>query len=687
MLESATGMTKAPRSKLYRELMQNRGDTDIITYGRQIWSANSTEDEQEAVIIEDEESQLETQINDDNCSTLNAILYGSPGTGKTYSTINHALKIIEPEFYEQHKHDREALKNQFDKQLKANRIGFVTFHQSFSYEDFIEGLRANSDNLGQLTYQIEDGIFKRMCNAAKAKPQLSLSQKRVDIAGKKIWKMSLGNTLGDEGGIYHQCIENNYVLLGYGKNIDFTSCNTRKDVINKYRSENVNIREDKESTDYGVTSVFHFKSEMNIGDLIVISDGNQKFRAIAEVTSDYEYDPYAIENGHYAQKRRVIWHRVYEYSLPAEELFDRSISQMTLYRLRTPTINLDKLQHLLKGNELATKKVIVEPGYQFKGYKVQAITDEEIMIIKPNGSHLPISRSIVHELLNLVRQKIITIKDIADKKVFDRVHIPLEKYLINGYPNVLAPLVEGIINYGIANEVTSNSEKRVLIIDEINRGNIANIFGELITLIEPSKRAGGKESLTVKLPYSKEPFSVPSNLYIIGTMNTADKSLAQLDIALRRRFKFIEMMPDYTVLKDIKVDEINISKMLETINKRIELLYDREHTIGHSFLLPLKTESTIEKLAEIFELEIIPLLEEYFFEDWERVSQVLGDHLKPNKSDLRFINEKFSEEEIELLLGDELDKHGIQRFERNNKALSQPQAYIGIYNPNAETTE
>ncbi|RUA06983.1 MAG: hypothetical protein DSY43_00770, partial [Gammaproteobacteria bacterium] len=166
-----------------------------------------------------------------------------------------------------------------------------------------------------------------------------------------------------------------------------------------------------------------------------------------------------------------------------------------------------------------------------------------------------------------------------------------------------------------------NNKPYILIIDEINRGNISRIFGELITLIESSKRAGNDEEISVKLPYSKEEFSVPNNLYIIGTMNTADRSLALMDTALRRRFDFIEMMPDVGLITD-DCDGVNLQKMLETINQRIEVLYDREHTIGHAFFMKV---DNLEKLKNAFKNKILPLLEEYFYDDFEKIGQVLAD--------------------------------------------------------------
>jgi len=171
----------------------------------------------------------------------------------------------------------------------------------------------------------------------------------------------------------------------------------------------------------------------------------------------------------------------------------------------------------------------------------------------------------------------------------------------------------------------------ILIIDEINRGNISKIFGELITLIEPSKRIGKKEEIKLTLPNSKESFGVPSNLYIIGTMNTADRSIAQIDTALRRRFEFVEMMPKPELIADsskkpIVIDEIKVQEVLKAINERIEYIYDREHTIGHSYFMPLIETPTKEKLDEIFKVNIIPLLAEYFYGDWADIIEVLNDN-------------------------------------------------------------
>ncbi|TDY64173.1 dynein-related subfamily AAA family protein [Algibacter lectus] len=173
-----------------------------------------------------------------------------------------------------------------------------------------------------------------------------------------------------------------------------------------------------------------------------------------------------------------------------------------------------------------------------------------------------------------------------------------------------------------------------IFIDEINRGNVSAIFGELITLIEKDKRSGGKNELSIKLPYSKKEFSVPANLDIYGTMNTADRSVEALDTALRRRFEFKEMMPDYGVIENEMVGDLKLSEVLKTINQRIELLIDRDHSIGHSYFVDVNNE---EELAQAFNNKIMPLLQEYFYGDYGKIGLVLGkgfvEKLKNDKVD------------------------------------------------------
>ncbi|WP_318489460.1 AAA family ATPase [Photobacterium leiognathi] len=513
-------------------------------------------------------------------SPLNQILYGPPGTGKTFHTMEAAVKAAEPDFKWT---DRDQLKAEYELLVSEKRIRFVTFHQSYGYEEFVEGVKAETVD-EKINYKIESGIFKKAVESARAKrvSQLDLSS-HYDLSNRKIWKMSLGNTQNDEGEmVFNECIENNYLLLGYGGNINFEGCNSTSKIKEKFIDAGYQLK----PQDYNVTSVNTLVNKMSVGDIVIISDGNHKFKAIAEITSNYSFID--DDRDWYFQKRDVKWLMIFDEARPVDELFSSSLSQMTLYNLKDSVISRDKLAHLL----------------------------------------------------NESKQEL-----------------------------------EEIKNY-------------VLVIDEINRGNISKIFGELITLIEPSKRKGAEEALEVTLPYSGETFSVPDNLYIIGTMNTADRSLALMDTALRRRFDFVEMMPKPELFEHKTVKNIDLTELLTTLNKRIEVLYDREHTLGHAFLFPVYNEQDEDKAFELlkaaFKNKIIPLLEEYFFDDWNKIRLVLGDNQKEKA--LRFVTKQ--EDSYESLFG---SGHGLNIYEdakvtfqlasfvADDSVWDKPEAYIAIY--------
>ena len=255
---------------------------------------------------------------------------------------------------------------------------------------------------------------------------------------------------------------------------------------------------------------------------------------------------------------------------------------------------------------------------------------------------------------------------------------------------------------GIFKDICERAEEKgnldknyVLIIDEINRGNISKIFGELITLLEPSKRLGETEELKIRLPYSDEEFGVPKNLYILGTMNTADRSIALLDIALRRRFNFIEMPPKYNLLKSIstetidteskdikntKTHNIDLKKLLKAINTRIEFLLDKDHLIGHSYFVKVET---FDDLKEVFRNSIIPLLQEYFYDDFEKIKFVLNikddEDNKDNNSIIR--KEKIESEYIPETLPKNFPKSLKNKtiYEINEEAFEEYENYRNIY--------
>ena len=220
-------------------------------------------------------------------------------------------------------------------------------------------------------------------------------------------------------------------------------------------------------------------------------------------------------------------------------------------------------------------------------------------------------------------------------------------------------------------QTKDESKNKVFIIDEINRGNISKIFGELITLIEDTKR----EKTSVILPYSKKPFTVPKNVFILGTMNTADRSIATIDTALRRRFHFIEMQPNPEILNDVVIEGLNVGELLSRMNKKIALLYDREHTIGHAYFTSLKEKEKpcVEDLAKIFEDSIIPLLQEYFYEDYEKIRLVLGDNKKNNK-EIEFIT--IDDNDFVDLFGNSIDDFEERKtYSINRDAMNSIEAY------------
>lgn len=264
--------------------------------------------------------------------------------------------------------------------------------------------------------------------------------------------------------------------------------------------------------------------------------------------------------------------------------------------------------------------------------------------------------------------------------------------------NISYPIEPGIFMRLCQRANADPAHRYAIFIDEINRGNISKIFGELISLIEVDKRAGMSNAMSLQLSYSGDHFSVPANVDIIGAMNTADRSLALMDTALRRRFDFVEMMPDLSLLSGTKVKGIELESLLEKLNSRIEALYDREHTLGHAFFMPVKKalddgdeEAAFKQLKIAFQKKIIPLLQEYFFDDWNKIRLVLADNQKPDDS-LQFVIEKT--DDLDTLFGNNhaLRRHGQQSTAYELEAFDQeiwnrPQAYHAIYQPQQNTSD
>lgn len=448
-----------------------------------------------------------------NDHELNRILFGAAGTGKTYHTINHALAILENKEVNEINADEKAgrrneLKTIFEKRKSEGRIEFVTFHQSFSYEDFVEGIRAETEN-GNISYSVQPGVFKLICDRARENKKV---MKDLGVrSDATVWKLSIGDLSTRQ-----YCFDNNQMRVGWGETGDLSIEET------KYGDGYTQFS----ATDHHTLE--QFISGVEIGDVIVCLKSTSEICAVGVITGDYFFDeehPSQVRED-YLHCRNVNW-----------------ILKDLAFNIRD-----------LNGGVGLTLKTM---------YRLWRFTWSDLL-----------------QALNK------------------------EGYLVSNDQ--------------------SDPDPYVLIIDEINRGNISRIFGELITLIEDSKRYGAEESLSVKLPYSKKEFSVPKNLYIIGTMNSSDRSLTGLDIALRRRFTFVEMLPNPELLKDIKVEDLKIDKLLEILNQRIEVLLDRDHCIGHANFMSLKEKPTLKHLATIFEQKIIPQLQEYFFDDWGKINLVLN---------------------------------------------------------------
>lgn len=450
----------------------------------------------------------------DNAMPTNLILYGPPGTGKTFATAREAVRLC----------DGEAPESEIDMRARyaelagAGQIRFVTFHQSYSYEDFVEGLRPTTGGDGQenatggFSLQPTPGIFREIATVAEQAMRSSEADEPVDMSGRRVFKMSLGRA-GSEDHIFDAAIEGDYIVLGWGGDIDWSPFEDYDAIHAKWNE----IHPGTNGNDPNIAQTARFRASMREGDLVVVSFGNNRFRAIAEVTGPYEYNPTGEQD--YNHRRAVRWLFVADEPLPIS-FYSRPFMQWSCYLLNEDHLNREALALFLPGSGRSA----LEPA-QF-----------------------------------------------------------------------------------------------VLICDEINRANISKVFGELITLIEPDKRIGAPYELRVTLPYSKHSFGVPSNLHIIGTMNTADRSIALLDTALRRRFVFREIMPEPELLSH--VEDVDLALLLRRLNDRIEYLFDREHQIGHAFLIGCRSRA---ELDEIFRFRIIPLLAEYFHEDWAKIAAALGD--------------------------------------------------------------
>lgn len=471
---------------------------------------------------------------------VNLIFSGPPGTGKTYRTVREAVLLCDPEGgWESAGY--EAVKQRYEELRGLGRIGVVTFHQSYGYEEFVEGIRPvllgedeelDSADDGEVRYRCERGIFKELALLAGS-AGLRLEKEDADFEVR--WQALLQKITEKEG----------YIAEG------------KSGASNRYRLSTTidqQIRLERVHQDFGRRTDY----------LVPASAMRQWWDKRGELGEDFQ----AITT----VRRTAITGDAANF---------------------TPKWILYRELHRLTAEELA--------GAQ-SARETEALTAE-----------VRVQRA--------------------------------QKYLNEGKYSRFYHF--------------DKAEAYVLIIDEINRGNMSRILGELITLLEPTKRLTCPEAMVVSLPYSKDRFGVPPNLHIVGTMNTADRSIALMDVALRRRFEFEEVLPDWRVVRDVlsermagkrsydEVEDVEVRRhinlvvaLMETVNERICFLYDREHQIGHSYFL---NATDLLKLRDTFALRVIPLLQEYFYDSWERLCQVLGCPYDEQGRIARMVGEELNE--------------------------------------------
>lgn len=447
---------------------------------------------------------------------LNQILYGPAGTGKTYSAIVRAMEIVDDRSYGNLIPERyRLLKKRFDQLRRAGRIEMVTFHSNYSYEEFVEGIKPNTENRDMLTYTKENGIFKMLVNVAKAEQLKTSGGGKIDFSTTRVFKLSLRNTNNPEDGdIYEYCIQNDVIAMGYGETVDLACVVSHGDI--QKIIENGSVFKEKRFTGKAIEI---FKLLMREGDIVLISNGNENVRAIAQITGDYEFNDGTVLN--YCHFRPVRW--LYcGGNIPVEKL-------------------------------LITNKLPRQPIYSFCNLRKEGFADYN-----------------------------------------ENINTQYLGQLLGGLP------AARVKNY-------------VLIIDEINRGDIAKIFGELTTLIDDDKRLGADNELTVKLPYTKELFGIPKNLYIIGTMSVADRQTHPVDFTLRRRFSFINLPPR----EDLVPEEIRDIYVL--VNKRINALLGGDYLIGHGYFM-----NRSRSVEDVWFTSVVPLIGEYCRGRWNLLQEILG---------------------------------------------------------------
>ncbi len=480
---------------------------------------------------------------------LNTIFYGPPGTGKTYLTSQRAVQLIEnlsdKELQEQYPpHERAKLKSKFNEYQQQGRVAVLTFHPSFAYEDFVEGIKPFKNERNDLYYDVVDGVFKQMSYNAAYALYLAQQQRSLDTLSEPPETSKQSLPLRPFDALYFEFLDYLKRMMQEGsEEITFeTKQGKAIRLSNINQNSTLAFQTSAGGKTYSVTKHSLAKMYRGFLDVESISQLSEISEVVGQGNTSVMWAAF-----HRLKAFEATRYRIYNALLSNHQLSENSVSAVQYRQMKQATRQLDFSQ-------------LASADYRQAG------------------------------------------------------------------------------NF-------------IIVIDEINRGNPASIFGELISLIEEDKRAGLTEALQTILPYSREPFRVPPNLYIIGTMNSADQSVDTLDVAFRRRFTFQAIHPNPEVLKPaiaISVEnledsnqdtlaqaaepmanysqKIHLDKLLTAMNERLLWLRGEDYEIGHAYFLPVLTaDDPLAALRQAMYQRIIPLLEEYFFSDWDERIAVLGN--------------------------------------------------------------
>ncbi|WP_245853441.1 AAA family ATPase [Maliponia aquimaris] len=511
---------------------------DMLDVQSALWVVHNYEDEEALSADPEHTTSTPETAKSMSQSPTNLILYGPPGTGKTHETAWEAVRLcLGDAAATPLKADRAALMSEYRRLVAEGRIAFVTFHQSMSYEEFVEGLRprtgatedtAPDEEGASVGFRLEPtrGIFREVAERAETAWRAE-DASRLDPR-QRIYRFALsGNDWRDR---FSRILTTGLLDWPFGGDIDWSAPEYEnwEEIKARRKLDDPAVRGHHASV-YGT---WLFRGTAENGSYVLLTNGRNSIHALGRIAGNYRFQPSkGSEPARHERPVEWLWHDA--------------------------------------------------DGIDRAGLYESAFTGG-------------------HPFYPLFEEKLDRV--MLERAIFGQVATP-----------------------------SGPGPAHVLIIDEINRANISKVFGELITLLEPDKRLGMHNEIRLTLPYSKRAFGVPANLHVIGTMNTADRSIALLDTALRRRFRFRELMPRPDLLGE-DVDGIDLRSLLTRLNERIEYLFDREHQIGHAYFIDCKTKADVEAMLRD---AVIPLLAEYFYEDWSKVAMVLEGRPIPEDADFQ----------------------------------------------------